>query len=171
MEEFFDSLEQAVAERNWYAALTLSLTLPDICAQADQPGNQTGGREYRAWVEKHLVPTYTRNIGFPPQPHTFLSAHDCYALRCALLHGGSTDIEGQRARKILKDFTFLTPGPRQISWHRNQVNETLYLMVDEFAQDVVQAARTWWAGMTKEQKLAAQRPLIRLLEADSVSGI
>ncbi|MFH8610972.1 hypothetical protein ACH4D5_26200 [Streptomyces sp. NPDC018029] len=170
MEEFFDALGRAVSERNWYAALTLSLTLPDICAQAEQPGTQTSGRHYKAWVEKHLVPAYTRNVGYPPVSMVFLSADDCYALRCALLHGGSADIESQKARKILKDFIFLTPGKRGISWHRNRKDDSLILMVDEFAIDVLRAARAWWGSMSDEQKQAAHASLISLTDADHVEG-
>ncbi|WP_141753675.1 hypothetical protein [Streptomyces luteocolor] len=171
VEEFFNALERAVAERNWYAALTLALTLPDICAQAEQPGTRTSGRHYKAWVEKHVVPAYTRNVGYPPVSMVFLSADDCYALRCALLHGGSADIESQTARKILKDFIFLTPGRQAISWHLNRKDDSLILMVDEFATDVLRAAQAWWRSLGIEQKQAAQGPLISLTDADLVEGI
>lgn len=171
METFFAALEQAIEERNWYAALTLSLTLPDICAQAEKPGARATGRDYQAWVKRHLTPIYTNRVGGSPEPVVFLSAGDCYALRCALLHGGSAEIDTQRAREVLSRFTFFTPGRRGFNWHRNQVGDTLILMVDDFARDVLSVARSWWRSLSDEQRQAAETPLITLIDSDSVKAI
>lgn len=82
MDRFLRSLEKAIENKNWYAALFLGLALPDICGKVENPNENVGPR-YRAWFKKYVEPKYTAQVGIPTggNPHIFLSAHDCYALR------------------------------------------------------------------------------------------
>ena len=102
MNNLTHALESAIEQKNWYAAVMLALTLPDICGKIEYPEDHSGAR-YKKWCEKYLEPKYTHQVG-PAQMekiHTFLSGSDCYALRCALLHEGSDDITEQGARESL----------------------------------------------------------------------
>lgn len=74
--------------------------------------------------------------------HVFLSGDDAYALRCAYLHEGGSDITYQKARKALHDFLFVEP-PGQGSVHCNQSNSSLQLQVDKFCADICDGAQTW----------------------------
>ncbi|MER6135114.1 hypothetical protein [Streptomyces sp. NPDC001815] len=46
-----------------------------------------------------------------------------------------------------------------MSWHRNWKDDALVLMVNEFAADVLQAARGWWESLDSDQREAAHAPL------------
>ncbi|MEW2608898.1 hypothetical protein AB0937_01525 [Streptomyces sp. NPDC047880] len=170
MEGFFDGLERSIEKSNWHAALVMALTLPDICAKTVAP---TGGsaRRYAAWFDEHLKPKYTFGVSPGMEPHVFLSGKDCYALRCALLHEGSVDITEQRAREALERFRFCIPGERNIQLHCNKVDNTLILMVDTFATDVLAAARSWWVSLTGEQRQSAQQGQLALINSDTMSEL
>lgn len=141
MERFTTAVQMALTNKNWYAALSLALSLPDICGKLDNPSMKSQAR-YTTWVQEWLVPLYTSEIGAPGTQHVFLSAEDCYALRCSYIHAGSDDISNERIRKALNDFHFLAPAQGSLI-HRNQSNHTLQLQVDIFCSDVVTAVESW----------------------------
>jgi hypothetical protein len=171
VESLLNGLERSIREQNWYAALTMSLTLPDICAKAANPGERTSGRKYAAWFDENVGPKYRRPVGADRKIHVFLSGNDCYALRCALLHAGSADISEQRVRETLRRFYFCTPGRLNIRWHLNQKDDALILMVDEFATDILEAARSWWTSLAPEQRSAVLATHLALLDSDSIVGL
>ncbi|SMF64614.1 hypothetical protein [Streptomyces sp. Amel2xC10] len=166
MEGFFAGLEQAIRERNWHATLVLALTLPDICAKTVTP---VGGsrKRYADWFDRHVSPKYMGGSAQYRQVH--LSGNDCYALRCALLHEGTTDTSEHSAAEILERFQFVTPGERGNIWHNNRHDATLILMVDQFAKDVLDSARAWWASVPDEQRHSRQH--LALIDADTLEGI
>jgi len=86
MNRFTNSIEKSLENENWYAALSLALTLPDICANVSSPA--TGSKvRYVSWFNQYMLSKYTRQVGADKSEHVFLCGEDCYALRCALLHG------------------------------------------------------------------------------------
>lgn len=141
MDHLTAAVRRAVAEENWYAALALALTLPDICGRLETPdaGSKT---RYVAWCQTYLEPTYTGPVGPDRTPHVFLHAEDCYALRCAVLHEGREDISAQTAAKALDSFRWVAPKPGS-QVHLNQVNGRLQLQVDIFSEDVSRGVDAW----------------------------
>ena len=85
----------------------------------------------------------------------FLNGPDCYALRCAYLHEGSSDIQGQRARTILEKFRFGAPRPGLD--HNNRYDRILHLQVDVFCKDISAGVTQWMKDIKgdsiKEKKL------------------
>src|SRR4051794_25550944 len=82
MKRFTDSGRKALDNGNQYIALTLALTLPDICGSIESPGTKSQKR-YEAWFKTWLEPTYTSPT-FGGRPATvFLSSSDCFQLRCS----------------------------------------------------------------------------------------
>lgn len=169
MEHLITAVESSLQQENWYAALSLSLTLPDICSKIDEPEVFTNTR-FPRWVNKYFSPTYTRMMpnysperGSYREEHVFLSGEDFYALRCAVLHEGSDSIISQKASKALEKFTFVAPLPGFLV-HMNQRNLTLQLQVDQFCMDVCQAVRLWLSSVTEgsEQSQRIQR-LMRIV--------
>ena len=141
MLRFVNAVELAVQERNWFAALVCALALPDICGWLEKPTQPTGAR-FMDWCQRFLVPRYTHPVGVESKPHVFLSADDCYALRCAVLHEGSDNTTRQRARRALERFIFVEP-PTTGMIHCNQVNKALQLQVDVFCSDICDGVRDW----------------------------
>ena len=154
MQHFVDATRAAVAQGNWFAALALALTLPDICGRLENP---TAGSQARfvAWYDRFLLGRYQSRIGADHTLHTFLSGQDCYALRCAFLHQGEFGIDDQRARQALERFHFTAP-QAGLTVHNNQFGNMLQLQVDLFCIDVCEATETWLASIRNSADIQAR---------------
>lgn len=141
MQALIDSVKKALEQENWYAALTLALTLPDICGKVEHPKVGTGKR-YSDWFNQYVGFSYQSMLGHPKTKHVFLSGNDCYALRCAFLHEGSSNITQQRAREALDDFIFRAPRLTG-SMHICQSSQKLILEVDKFCKDITDGVEHW----------------------------
>ena len=135
MERFVQAIEQSIASKNWYAALTLSLTLPDICGRLEDPSLRSQAR-FEKWFNDYMLPHY--ESPFHGEGFTFLSGADCYALRCVLLHEGRENIERQRAREVVSKFMFSTTGS-----HRCQFETVLVLNLQAFCTEICEGVRKW----------------------------
>jgi len=134
MENIINSVRNSIEQQNWYSALFVALTLPDICAALEH--GTTSGNRYSQWFESNLK-----------QYKNFLSGNDCYALRCSLLHQGKDDVSEQRLKDILEHYVFLTSGS-----HRNLFKDCVFngvkksflqLNVGMFCEDICTAVETW----------------------------
>lgn len=141
MQHFVTAIRAAIEERNWYAALSLALTIPDICGWLEDPGAPSQDR-YVSWFSRFLGSKYTRPVGPDHEMHEFLSGQDCYALRCAFLHEGREEITNQHARQVLERFEFTVAPPGWIV-HLNRGGTGLQLQVDIFCRDFAEAGEEW----------------------------
>jgi hypothetical protein len=147
MVRFTTSVLSAIQQKNWYSALTLSLTLPDICGKLESPTSKSGER-YIAWWNKYLLEKYT----------IFLSGSDAYALRCAYLHEGGDDVSEQKAQDALTRFIFREPPGNNNIVHCNLhvithpvITSALQLQVDIFCADICEGVNKWSVD-TKDNK-------------------
>ena len=60
-EKIIDSLEKALDQKNWYSALIISLTLPDICSKIVSPLISTNKR-YPQWFNEHMDTSYKAHM-------------------------------------------------------------------------------------------------------------
>lgn len=148
MENLINSIKQSLENRNWYAGLTLALTLPDIAGKIEYP-NLGSRNRFIDWFNIYILDKYRAEIG-PDRIETFfLSGGDCYALRCAYLHEGSSNITGQNAREILDDFHFVSPRENSLI-HCNRSNNKLQLQVDTFCTDIINGINTWKQNISED---------------------
>jgi len=159
MNNIVNSVYKSLKDENWYAALFVSLSLPDICCALEF--GETCGDKYSAWFESNL-----------PQYSGFLPGDDCYALRCALLHLGKEDITDQRKMKILEHFKFRIKKPHltlvQDSSFGGGKNETfLVLVVQEFCEDICKAVEKWLEEKSKKPTIQDRlKEMIEIHEGD-----
>lgn len=169
MQRFTNAVRAAVEAENWYAALSMALSLPDVCGRLEQP--TLGSKErYVSWCQRWLEPKYTSRLGPERTLHVFLCGEDCYALRCSYHHEGGGNILEQRARKALHDFHFITPPANGSLIHNNQVNNTLQLQVDIFASDVATAVDAWATAVASDADIQ-ERVAALLAIHDSSKGV
>jgi hypothetical protein len=166
MKRFTNAIANSLKDQNWYAALTLALTLPDACGRMEDPGVGSEAR-YTAWWDKYMLHHYRHPVGPKRKLHTFLGGRDAYALRCAYLHEGSADIINQRARDALTNFHFVAP-KQGLTVHRNQMNTTLRLQVDIFCREMIEAVEAWSKDVSANQDI--QKRLDSLLVIHDISG-
>lgn len=141
LKRYSGALRQAVASENYYGALLIALTLPDICRRLEDP-NVEPKPGYIAWFNKWMQHHYVGSSGPYRTRTVLLTGEDLYALRCSMLHQGEFNIEGQKARNVLKKFAFVRPRAN-IFMHRNLLNNALQLQVDTFCFEMADAADAW----------------------------
>lgn len=137
MENFKIALKQCLEHNNYYGALFIALSLPDICGKLEHP-DRTSSSRYVAWFDKYIREKY---IG-GPNNDIFLTGSDCYALRCSLLHEGRDDISEQKIQETLEKFKFVSL-PQGNIIHNNRVGEMLQLQVDIFCNDILEGIENW----------------------------
>jgi hypothetical protein len=59
MQHFIHAVKGAIAQKNWYAALTITLTLPDIVGQIEY-GKLEKAQHYKNWFNKYVRYRYTK---------------------------------------------------------------------------------------------------------------
>lgn len=149
MKRFTGAINRCLETENWYGAIILSLIMPDICGRIAYPTMNTGQR-YRKWFNDYLSGPY----------EGFMTASDCYALRCAMLHIGTGDVTEQNARDTLGRFLFSTRPA-----HRIKIDDRLVLNVARFCGEVVHAIEEWSKEI--EGKADAQEAIQEFLTVHS----
>ena len=167
MKRFTDAVEKALLDKNWYAALTVSLVLPDICGKLEEP-QATSSDRYPRWFDTFVGSRYVRPVGPARQAHVFLCGQDCYALRCSFLHEGTEEIGHQHARQVLDRFRFVVP-PEGSVVHLNQKDGALQVQVDIFCRDICLGVERWTQTVL-QSGTEIQSRLASLLAVESLEG-
>lgn len=162
MERFINSITKSLAAENWFAALFMTLALPDICGALEEPDRPVGER-YKDWFNRFLKLKYDPATMYesmlssssavlaglpqdiieqwksqPAMAATAFSAEDCYRLRCKCLHQGLPERMGNDR------IHFTTPDPSgRMNFHKNSFNGVLQLSIDVFCIDVCNAVTEW----------------------------
>jgi hypothetical protein len=144
MNSFLDALEMAIETENWYSALFLTLTLPDICGKIYEP-NANSSKRYINWYNNYLLEEYTIRIevGHIKREAPLITGKDFYALRCAVLHAGSDTLTEQFIQETLEKVNFTIPHTNGTRIHKTRVQNVLYIQVDQLAKEMINAVRLW----------------------------
>jgi hypothetical protein len=168
MKHLVESVRAAVQERNWFAALSGALALPDICGRCEDASAGGSQRRYVAWFDKHLAGAYRRAVA--GRLHTLLTGEDCYALRCAYSHGAEFDVSSQRARKVLTSYAFVAVPPG-VTVHLNQVNNQLQLQVDLFCAEICSAVEAWMASVAGQSEVQSRVEALPKIVLESPAAV
>lgn len=151
METLTNEIKEALRHRLLYAALILTLTLPDACAALESPNGQTSHDAYTAWWKTWLKGEYDNH----------LTADEVYLLRCAAAHQGRFQHPGLKFDRVV-----FTLRPNGNFFHKNTfrsgVQVILNLDLGFFCQDVVQAAEAWFAQKKTDPQVKAN--LVKLVQ-------
>jgi hypothetical protein len=86
-------ISNALASKQYFVAISVTLTLPGICAALEQPSGSTKGKDaalYESWFTRYLATRYS----------TMLPS-DCYSLRCGVVHQGTFSHEKSTYSRII----------------------------------------------------------------------
>jgi hypothetical protein len=160
------SIEHSLQTENWYAALAVALTIPDVCASLESPDEESDGARYAAWFktylgDKYLLSAFNRRLD--PTLPDFLTGAECYALRCAVLHEASDDLTPQRAAKVLEHIRLHAVMPHNMRITQSfGAPEMVIISVTHFCKDMCAAARAWLDIVANDE--AIQRRLAATVE-------
>lgn len=173
MQNFLTALEKCVETENWYGALFIALTLPDICGKIEYPNINYSSPRYIKWSNKYVMGFYNRehnplkdkeiasdkeSLPDNMENKPFMTGNDLYALRCAYLHEGSNELGGHKIRETLDRFMFKQP-PKNHTIHNNRFEigiglnsgNSLQIQVSEFSKDIIFAVRQWLCDIQHDQ--------------------
>lgn len=102
-------IQKVLDNKCYLAALTLSLTLPDICSQVEN-GVMYGNRSlYINWFNSHVEYEYFHFPMAGCEIQTF-DGEMCYSLRCKVLHNGNTEVANPKLGILIDNFELVKPG-------------------------------------------------------------
>jgi hypothetical protein len=90
LQKLIDDMNKALDNDCFFSALSLALTLPDICGKAKYPADGNKKR-YIAWYDEY-VGDYEKCPGEEGKM-PYLSGEVVYQLRCSFLHQGNPNID------------------------------------------------------------------------------
>lgn len=161
LQDFVDAARRAADDDNWFAALPLALTLPDICGAVDQPGPGKSKARYIEWWDTYMAGRYwvqPDEDEEPYEPFTYFPGPDAYALRCSYLHSGTDSVEA--ASKDLTRIRFLgPPTPAALGFDTRQ--RILNVGLEQFVEWVCLAVEQWMKDRRGDPE--AQRRLTGLV--------
>ncbi|ENT8514669.1 hypothetical protein ACKGJF_003689 [Raoultella ornithinolytica] len=186
MNQLLSSVEESLAKENWFGALFIAISLPDICG-ATENAVQGNGARYRDWFNRYLKPRYNPDNLYesmlvtspevlqriPPEvvaqwkqkpPTVAFTAEECWSLRNACLHEG---VDENKLRK----FKITPPTNVGISMHMNNFDGTLQLDVIELCKDIVSAARQWIDDMQQKPDVVAKLEKMITIDKSTFKGI
>ncbi len=141
--QFTKSIEDSLISKNYFAALIMALTLPDICCSLEDENRRTSGKKYARWFEKYVGHHYISHIGLDQVKTTFLSGEECFALRCSYLHKGTNNIEDE---KIIKDYeskSVKIEFMAEMTSDCLKLNNILLLKLETFCYRIIEGVNNW----------------------------
>lgn len=96
IEQYVKDIRRALKDKCYFAALSLALTLPDICGRVEFP-NKSVTEGYIGWYDRYIGEQMAREnlSGHTP----YLSGEVVYNLRNTFLHQGSPVIVGEKVKE------------------------------------------------------------------------
>ena len=93
-------MNRALDANCYLAALSIALTLPDICGKAAFPAETKVSRRYINWFDEHIG-VYEKNLsgGKSDDEIPYLSGEVVYQLRNSVLHQGTPNVEKDAIKK------------------------------------------------------------------------
>jgi hypothetical protein len=170
MKRFTDAGRAAIDAGNFYAGLSLALMMPDICGSLEDPGRGKSEARYVRWCKVWVEPKFTSETAPDGKPVVFISAEDCYQLRCSLIHSGQSYIDPSKIRDFNRfEFFDETVGAHLNRFQRVRVGGQdfggfLQLKADRFSLTMFEAADEWDAAKANDadvQKEKAKLLVIR----------
>lgn len=149
MLEIIKEIKYALKTKHYISALTLALTLPDICSQIEIKYEKETGVRYKKWLDKHI----DKDLFIFPisgfEDNT-IDSEKIYSLRCHVLHSGNTNIEENKNININK-FILLKPDNNpsgykyEESYDKNgNLVKTSYIRVDYLCNIICDAAENFY---------------------------
>lgn len=164
MEHLIAAVRDALAKESWYAALALSLTLPDTCASIEDPGPHKSSRRTIAWFDAHAAKYFRPS---PPVGQQFLTGEDFWKLRCSFLHQGDFDVDpgvspshmfsALNRVKLRVSNRAMMPARSMVSLSEESSETSYDLMVSDLGEWICRAVEEWLsvarADSTKSKRL------------------
>ena len=90
IERLVNEIKTCIENKCYISALTMAITLPDICGRAEYPEEKAAGKRFKKWYKK---------FAYSEEPFKIRMTEDMvYSLRCKLLHEGNPTVDNDKCR-------------------------------------------------------------------------
>lgn len=150
---FNESIELSLKTENYFSALTVALIMPDICSKIEYSDISKVGDRYKKWIDNYFVDVLDKGA-----MNKYLSASNIYALRCSLVHEGSSNPSNQnnynRNVDVKEQVDELIPYINSIGWekvafanttniHDGTEKASLFVDIDYLCSKFIEATNSW----------------------------
>ncbi len=97
IEVYIQEIETCLKNRCYFAALALTLTLPDICGAAEYPDETSVAKRYISWYDKYIGDYERKECN--TENESYLSGEIIYNLRNTFLHQGNPTINKEKVKE------------------------------------------------------------------------
>jgi hypothetical protein len=167
MKRFTDAGRKAINDDNLYCALSVALMIPDICGSLEDPGPGKSKTRFLKWYTQWAQPKFTLIIGIGSRT-TFITADDCYQLRCSLIHSGTAEIEVGKS-SVLDRFIFFDKSAgshlNRVENMRNGQQNFVKLKADLFSETMFSAAEEWDEAVVSDAKIQAEKAKLLVIRS------
>lgn len=95
---YVNDIKCSLRNKCYFSALSLALTLPDICGRVEHP-NKNVGEHYIEWYDNYIGSYLEANQKELADGNPWLSGEIVYNLRNTFLHQGSPIVEGSKVKE------------------------------------------------------------------------
>ncbi len=93
-----EDINKALDAEAYMAALSLVLTLPDICAKAKYDNSLKNKERYIKWFDEYIGQYEKPPVKSDETKMPYLSGEVIYQLRCSVLHQGTPNIDSSKIK-------------------------------------------------------------------------
>lgn len=154
LDNFIQSIKSSIETKNYFSALIIALTLPDICCSIEDTNRRSGGEKYAKWFERYVQNKYTSKIGYEQTEHIFLNGYECYALRCTYLHKGMNEIINEKILKKLKKKSKKIEFMAEMRTDQCSIGDVLILKLETFCENIISGVDSWLNHVSKNPVVA-----------------
>lgn len=86
------SVRDCLENENYFGAILTSLILPEVCSKISYCNSKGVSTRYKEWLNTYFIPLIENE---DEVVRNYLNAKNIYALRCTIVHEGSSDVSRQ----------------------------------------------------------------------------
>ncbi|MBO4845500.1 MAG: hypothetical protein J5525_04250 [Lachnospiraceae bacterium] len=98
IEKYVEDIRRSLENKCYFAALSLALTLPDICGSAEYP-DESVTKRYINWYDEYLGKYLSKETEFDGTQNPWMSGEVVYNLRNTFLHQGLANIDAKKVKE------------------------------------------------------------------------
>jgi hypothetical protein len=159
LHRYLADIHFAMRAAAFYSALALSVAIPDICGGIEYPSEQRVAKRYQDWFDQWCG-----------MLQSYLTAADCYAIRCSYLHQGIDEFGGSSAIAARLTHIEFTVGMAADGWSLSYVPSAqgpkakgaVRIPVEDFCRDMTTSGDAWYRSRSSDPRVISA--LTRLIE-------
>ncbi|QUR94351.1 hypothetical protein [Macrococcoides canis] len=149
------SVRDCLENENYFGAILTSLILPEVCSKISYCNSKGVSTRYKEWLNTYFIPLIEDE---DETVRNYLNAKNIYALRCTIVHEGTSDVSRQdnymSKLKAHEQVDELIPYLNTLDFHKvlyanstnvstREVKRSLFLDLEFFCELMIKSVDIW----------------------------